>query len=110
MAEMSKIEEVARAIEPNAFRLFENMRDYCLRSGDGEAEALSTAEWAHGKDVERAKEKARAAIEAMQEPTANMSMKGLVQSERDDINLTPEEVDDIWGAMIDAALSEEVAG
>ena len=49
--------------------------------------------------------RARAAIEAMREPTANMILKGLVRSERDDIELTLEEVEDIWRAMIDDALT-----
>lgn len=101
----SKIEEVARAIEPNAFRLFENMRDYCLRSGDDEAEALSTAYWAHGKDVERAREKARAAIEAMRPTSNKMDVAGGVH-----LRGNPSDASGCFEAMIDAALSEEVAG
>lgn len=95
MAEMSKIEEVARAL--------------CRQ--EGEAPDLPTPHHPTVKHLwEHYIPSARAAIEAMRKPTVNMSMKGLVQSERDDINLTPEEVDDMWGAMVDAALSEEVAG
>lgn len=100
----SKIEEVARAIDPKAFSQFESLRDFCLRSGDEEAEALKTAEWAHGHDVRQAIEKARAAIEAMREPTLEMINAG-------EGNVSaPEDVRYVFAAMIDAALNEEVAG
>lgn len=61
---------------------------------------------------------ARAAIEAMREPTAEMVDTGQVQVNLHDPNTPPahafellseEEVTDIWGAMIDAALADDSA-
>ena len=49
---------------------------------------------------------ARATIEAMRESTALMVTAGLVQSNVDDINLTENEVEGIFRAMLDAALQE----
>ncbi|ENN86095.1 hypothetical protein RHSP_32211 [Rhizobium freirei PRF 81] len=51
-------------------------------------------------------ERARAAIEAIREPTALMVAAGLLQSNRDDIDLTENEVAGIFQAMLDAALQE----
>lgn len=104
-AEMNTVEKVARILQPASFKSYESLRDYCLQAGDDEAAAKRTAEWAHGHEVKRAMQMARAAIEALREPTTNMVLKGLVRSERDDIELTLEEVEEIWRAMIDDALT-----
>ncbi|MFC3072370.1 hypothetical protein [Shinella pollutisoli] len=120
MAEMSKVEQVARAIEPRAFSQFESLRDYCLKNGDDEAESHRTAEWAHGHEIRQALEKARAAIEAMREPTEAMMsaaiekigyevdwVGGLMGSS---YSAGVQVLADGYRASIGAALNEEVAG
>lgn len=117
MAE-SKIAEVARAIDPSAFSQFESMRDYCRRNGDDDAEALRTAEWAHGHSVRLAMEKARAAIEAMRVPTPVMIAAGKFRYRDIDLGngttvrglALGDDPFTSYQKMIDAALSEEVAG
>lgn len=104
----SMVERVARAIDPRAFDQFESLRDYCLRNGDDEAEALRTAEWAHGHDVRQAIEKARAAIEAMREPTEEMLDVGACYEDQDHHIFDEGHIArDVWTNMIDAALALE---
>lgn len=110
MAE-SKIEEVARAIDPAAFKNFESLQAHCLHTGDDEEQATRTADWAHGHEVRCAMGIARAAIEAMRKPTDKMVAAGLncsawAEAEGGATNILGRTYD----AMIDAALSEEVAG
>lgn len=76
MTEMNMVERVARALEPK-----------CLGFGKGEM------------PIQIAREFARAAIEAMREPTTEMKFCG-IQEEAYGIDAT-------WKAMIDAALKEE---
>lgn len=87
---MSKIEEVAKALANHVHQ----GGDYGM-----------TGEDAFDGRRDDYLAMARAAVDAMREPTANMILKGLVRSERDDIELTLEEVEDIWRAMIDDALT-----
>jgi hypothetical protein len=49
---------------------------------------------------------ARAAIDAMREPTPGMRAAGKLASCADDVYLTADEASGIWVAMIDAALNE----
>lgn len=100
----SKVEQVARAIDPSAFRQFESMRDYCLRSGDSADMAIETAQWAHGTQIDEAMEKARAAIEAMREPTEAMCR--YMAAAKIPIILHDRFLSD----LIDAALNEQVPG
>lgn len=95
---MGKVEEVARAIDPSAFRQFESMRDYCLRTGDTADEAARTADWAHGSQIDEAMVKARAAIAAMREPSEKMERAARFWSPS---------LRETYSEMIDAALSEE---
>lgn len=44
---MTKIEQVARALDPAIFQCRDDMYAYCIRQGDSEEEALATVEWAH---------------------------------------------------------------
>lgn len=88
---MSKIEEVAKAI---------------YEADDVWSEAFPwPAMGSKEQSADNYRRIARAAIEALREPTANMVLTGLVRSERDDIELTLEEVEELWRAMIDDALS-----
>ncbi|MCR6502573.1 hypothetical protein MUO32_26455 [Shinella sp. CPCC 101442] len=87
---MSKIEEVAKAL---ANHVHEG-GDYGM-----------TGEEAYQDRKDDYHAMARVAIAGLREPTTNMILKGLVRSERDDIELTLEEVEDIWRAMIDDALT-----
>lgn len=96
MSEM--VEAVARAIEPHAYQQFDSLRNFCLCNGDDEAEALRTAEWAHGHEIRRAREKARAAIEAMREPTDEMMRQMEIAGGAG--------MRGVWWMGIDAALSE----
>ncbi|ENN87645.1 hypothetical protein RHSP_45390 [Rhizobium freirei PRF 81] len=57
-------------------------------------------------DEDKYRSMAVAAIAAMREPSAAMISAGLVQSNRDDIDLTENEVAGIFQAMLDAALQE----
>ena len=87
---MSKIEEVAKALADHVHQ----GGDYGMTGDDA---------FADRRDDYLAM--ARAAIEALRQPTTNMVLMGLVRSERDDIDLTLEEVEEIWRAMIDDALA-----
>jgi hypothetical protein len=48
-------EQVARIIEPDEFRRWDNLRAYCLSKGDSEAEATACADQMHPKDKALAK-------------------------------------------------------
>ncbi|WP_313522562.1 hypothetical protein [Shinella sp.] len=88
---MSKIEDVAKAI---------------YEADDVWSEAFPwPAMGSKEQSADNYRRIARAAVDALREPTTNMVLKGLVRSERDDIALTLEEVEEIWRAMIDAALN-----
>ena len=63
------VERVARAIDPNAFKVWQSMYDYCIRSGDDEATARLYADNSDGDRIEKAMSQARAGIEAMLSPT-----------------------------------------
>ncbi len=67
MTEMSKVEEVARAIHPNVFKSHASLYAYCLGNGDSQEEAEATANFAHPLDESFAV--ARAAIAAMSKIT-----------------------------------------
>ena len=92
------VEKVARAIDPEAFDLPRDTR------GAAQKWRLRTA---------KARKLARAAIEAMREPTEAMcrtgeSSKGASSPESwVDGSYTPENVELIWKDMIDAALKGE---
>lgn len=87
---MSKIENVAKALA-----------DHIHKTGD----YGMTGDEAYQDRKDDYQTMARVAVEALREPTANMILTGLVRSERDDITLTLEEVEEIWRAMIDDALA-----
>lgn len=87
---MSKIEEVAKAI---------------YEADDVWSEAFPWPTMGcKDQSADNYRRIARAAIEALRDPTTNMILQGLIQSERDDIELTLDEVEQLWRAMIDAAL------
>lgn len=90
MAEMSMLEKVARAIHAKRRRPDDNKH------------------WFHENPerCELSRQLARAAIEAMREPTREMIAAGKRASCADDVYLTVDEVDTIHRAMIDTALSE----
>lgn len=95
MAEMTMVERVARAL--------------CLQEGEDPNQETPyhpkvTHLWQHYVPS------ARAAIEAMREPTREMLAVGKRSSCADDIYLTVDEVSAIYSAMVEAALNEEVAG
>lgn len=69
---MGMVERVAQAIDSFAFEDWQKHFDYEMRVSGNEAEAKSFADWASGKRMAEAKGKARAAIEAMREPTDKM--------------------------------------
>lgn len=87
---MSKIEEVAKALANHIHK----GGDYGMTGGEA---------YQDREDDYHAM--ARVALEGLREPTSNMILKGLVRSERDDIDLTLDEVEEIWRAMIDDALT-----
>lgn len=51
-------EQIARIIDPWAFKHWQSLYDYCQLSGDDDAAARKTAEWAHGKERDEALDKA----------------------------------------------------
>ena len=99
------VERVARAIDPSAFRAWQSMYDYCIRTGDDEVTARRYANSADGPRVERAKTQARAAIAAMREPSAEMHAAMVAQLDRTN-PYDGDLIDNIWCAAIDAALAD----
>ena len=108
MSEM--VERVARAMEPNAFAIHDRgytRQDYWADSYPAER-AFINAE----KTVSRARKKARAAIEAMREPTVTMLLDGgttLISGG----SYEPTAADGaaaVYASMIDAALDDEKPG
>lgn len=98
MSEM--IERVARAM-----CLFDSTSVLAVRQGEP-VEIVSQRRWEGDSDFYL--ESARAAIEAMREPTVRMIGAGwdeiTARNSSDDLTF-PEAVTDIWEAMIDAALT-----
>ena len=94
MAEM--VERVARAIyEASTLVMGDDAPDDWADIGPDHDKAR--AEWA---------KLARAAIEAMREPTNEMTVVGWKFAETRDAILGNGEIDALWRAMIDAALAE----
>jgi hypothetical protein len=60
-----KIDAIARVVNPSAFKMFEAMKLYCLRSGDSEETAERYAIMAYGRLVDEARETARSAFRAI---------------------------------------------
>ena len=89
---MSMIEKVARALA----------REYISHHGE---ESAATDDYIEGNWPLFARE-ARAAIEAMREPTDGMLQAGAKGSGEDSLGVA----EGAWQAMIQAALSEEGAG
>lgn len=103
------IERVAAVISPGPFKYHSQLYHYCLEKGDSEEEARKTADWAHGHDCKAAIEKARAAIEAMREPTDAMKPLGADAFFSPSPTSTEEENEraaSVYRRMIDAALKE----
>lgn len=87
-------------------RLVDGISTYSLRYDDGETlEFGSLGEcYEHINSKKRAAQ-ARAAIEAMREPTPEMVSAGMGEVPEDGSEY--EDVEDAWRAMIDAALSQD---
>lgn len=96
---MSMVEKIAAIIDPYAFKHRDQLFRFCIGRGDSEKEAHETADWAHGAQCNEAMTKARAAIEALMEPTEAMLDAG------DDADGYDVYVG-VWTAMIQAALKE----
>lgn len=58
------IERVARAIDPDSFRRWQEMYDYCVRQDDDEETAKFYADQTYGKNIEQARAAATAALSA----------------------------------------------
>ncbi|WP_421580834.1 hypothetical protein [Shinella sp. M31] len=100
------LEEAALGYSMNLIRLVDGVSTYRLAYSDGEVlEFDNTDDLYLHVAAKKRRVQAHAVIEALREPTTNMVLKGLVRSERDDIDLTLEEVEEIWRAMIDDALA-----
>lgn len=94
MAEMSMVEKVARAMAEADVKIYEARHPDLSRDEIAGAAAVVAGDYVA---------MARAAIEAMREPTREMDDVG--RDHNFSRYATP-----AWQAMIDAALSEEVAG
>ncbi len=94
---MSKIEEVARAIDPHAFFDLGDLRGH-MYATEGQRQM--------GQD--RAKRQARAAIAAMHAPTDAMKAAGVTAAIDRGLDsadgVGPEDVDEIWREMSFVAL------
>ena len=74
---MDMIEKVARAIDPFPFDSWQTSYDYEMaQSGDAEV-AKAFANWSMGKRIEEVRQQARAAIDALKEPDAEMQRLGV---------------------------------
>jgi hypothetical protein len=71
---MNMIERVARAIDPMQFKGNEETYRYCIDCGDDHEFAKDTSDKTF--PLEPAFEKARAALDAMKEPTTEMRLAG----------------------------------
>lgn len=89
----SKVEEVARAIDPMAAKV----ADMLIAKGLSRNAVLSILPM----------EKARAAIKAMREPTEAMCVEGWKKADERDAILGNGEIAMVYTNMIDAALGEE---
>ena len=98
--EMDMVERVARAIDDATWTNFDN---YAGLKGWSEAER--TTEMLASRSIQKSIGNARAAIEAMREPT-----KGMLDDGRYAIgDLEADVSKEVWQAMIDAALTSDAA-
>lgn len=97
------IERVAQAIDPFAFESWQRAYDYEIGQSGDAAEAKAFADWSGGKRLDEARQAARAAVEAIRNPTDHMVSAGM--AERNINGSGPRGLPLCYKAMIDAALS-----
>lgn len=77
-------EAIAKIVDAPAFRQWESLRAYCLRTGDNDAEATKVADHTHGADKEAALAKAdaiRALYPTPPAPAVLASREGVAEQE-----------------------------
>jgi hypothetical protein len=111
---MRMVEKIARAIEPGAFRCYDDRVEYCLRLGCSAEEAKASADLDHGFDVSVAMIKAGNVLELFRTPSDAilLAMAEVLRSCDNEVGFMSEAseyVEDakrVHAAMIDKAIQE----
>lgn len=106
---MTKIEQVARAIDPGAFEMFDQFRAYCISDGDSDEKADDAANLMHGTRVDEAKISARTAIAAMAFNEDGSDCAEPIRIAGEEAYHSNGDARAVFNAMIGATLQDETA-